>query len=88
MQSVNARTLNLSGVNNSALFQIGQTIIVPTMESWKDPQIYLSRTALGKSSLSQYDITYFVTGIVEEEIIVRGNGSHQVVLNSGTKKPS
>ena len=52
---------------------------VPTMESWKDPQIYLSRTALGKSSLSHYDITDFVTGMVEGEIIIRGDGLHQVV---------
>ena len=60
---------------------------VPTIESWKDPQIYLSRAALGKSSPSQYDITDFVTGMVEEEVVVRGNGSHQVVLKSGPKKP-
>ena len=43
MQLVNAGTLNLSGVNNSTLFQTGQTMNVPAMESWKDPQIYLSR---------------------------------------------
>ena len=45
MQLVNAGTLNLSGVNNSTLFQIGQTMNVPAMELWKDPQIYLSRIA-------------------------------------------
>ena len=76
-------------MNNRALFQTGQTISgsmnVPTMESWKDPQIYLSRTALGKSSLSHYDITDFVTGIIEEEVVVGGNGSHQAVLKSGLK---
>ena len=86
MQSVNAGTLNLSGVNNSELFQTGQTMKVPTMESWKDPQIYLSRTALAKSSLSHNDITDFVTGMAEGEIIVGGNGSHQIVLKSGPQK--
>ena len=90
-QSVNAGTLNSSGMNNGALFQNGQIISgnmnVPTIESWKDPQIYLSRAALGKSSPSHYDITDFVTGMVEEEVVVGGNGSHQVVLKSGPKKP-
>ena len=90
-QSVNAGTLNSSGMNNGALFQNGQGISgnmnVPTIESWKDPQIYLSRAASGKSSPSHYDITDFVTGMVEEEVVVGGNGSHQVVLKSGPKKP-
>ena len=79
-------------MNNGALFQTGQAISgsmnVPTMESWKDPQIYLSRTAMGKSSLSHYDIADFVTGMVEEEVVVGGNGSHQAVLKSGLKSQS
>ena len=69
MQSVIAGTLNLSGVINSALFQTGQTMNVPTMKSWKDPQIYLSRTALGKSSLSHYDITDFVTRWLKKRLL-------------------
>ena len=60
---------------------------MPTIESWKDLQIYLSRTKLVKSSLFHYGITDFVTGMVEEGVIVGGNGSHQVVLKSGLKKP-
>ena len=43
-QSVNAGTLNSSGMNNGALFQNGQStsgnMNVPTIESWKNPQIY------------------------------------------------
>ena len=88
-QSVNAGTLNISGINNSAPFQTGQSVSinVPTVESWRDPQVYLSRIALGKSTHSYYDITDFVTGMVEEEVVVEKNGSQQVVLKSGPKKP-
>ena len=87
--SFNAGTLNISGINNSAPFQTGQSVSinVPTVESWRDPQVYLSRTALGKSPHSHYDITDFVTGMVEEDVVVGGNGSQQVVLKSGPKKP-
>ena len=59
----------------------------PETHSWKDPQIYLSSAANGKSAPTHYDIVYFVGGGVEEEIIVGGAGSHQVVLKSGPKKP-
>ena len=91
-QSVNSGTLSFCGINNSAQFQTGQSfsnsdINVPPVESWKDPQIHLSRTALGKSSPSHYDITDFVTGMIEEEVVVGGNGSQQIVLKSGPKKP-
>ena len=55
--------------------------------SGRDPQIYLSRAALGKSPHSHYDITDYVTVNVEEEIIVGGNESQQVVLKSGPTKP-
>ena len=41
-----------------------------------------------KFSLSRYDITDFVTRMVEEEIIVGGNGSQQVFLKPGPKNPS
>ena len=44
--------------------------------SWKDPQIYLSSAANGKSASVHYDIVDFVDGGIEEEIIVGGGGSH------------
>ena len=56
-------------------------------DSWRDLQIYLQAAASGKSSPSYYAITYFVTGNEEEEILVGGNGSQQVILKSGPKKP-
>ena len=59
----------------------------PSSQSWRDPQIYLSAAAAGKSVPFCYDITDFVAGNVEEEIIVWGNGAHQVVLKTGPKKP-
>ena len=52
-----------------------------------DPQISFQITALGKSPLSHYDITDFVTRMVEEKVVVGGNGSHQVALKSGPLKP-
>ena len=54
--------------------------------SWKDPQIYLASAAEGKST-SYHDITDFVVGNSEEEIIVGGNGTQQVILKSGPRKP-
>lgn len=59
----------------------------PQTQSWKDPQIYLSSAANGKSAFTHYDIVDFVSGNVEEEIIVGGSGSHQVIVKSGPKKP-
>lgn len=56
-------------------------------QSWRDPQIYLAAAATGKSNPTFYDITEFVTGSMEEEIVVGGNGAQQVVLKSGPKKP-
>ena len=56
-------------------------------QSWRDPQIYLAAAASGKSITTFYDITEFVVGNMEEEIVVGGNGSQQVVLKSGPKKP-
>lgn len=87
-----SQTGSYGNLNNDILsgpIQTGQSVNknVPTVESWRDPQIYLARAAFGKSPPSHLDITDFVTGNVEEEIIVGGNGSQQVVLKSGPKKP-
>lgn len=79
---------------NSSINSAGQCLLQnsldsngPSSQSWRDPQIYLSAAAVGKSVPSCYDITDFVAGNVEEEIIVGGNGAHQVVLKTGPKKP-
>ena len=55
--------------------------------SWKDPQMYLESAATGKSATLHYDITDFISSTVEEEINVGGNGSQQVVVKSGPRKP-
>ena len=47
----------------------------PSSHSWGDPQLYLSAAAAGKSVPSCYDITDFVAGNVEEEILDGGNGA-------------
>ena len=76
--------ISLSGVVDTpagGANSFGQT------QSWKDPQIYLASAANGKSAPTYYDITDFVSGNVEEEIVVGGSGSHQVVLKSGPRKP-
>ena len=65
----------------------GNVNSVPQTQSWKDPQIYLSSAANGKSASLHYDKVDFVSGNVEEEIVVGGSGSHQVILKSGPKKP-
>ena len=57
------------------------------MQSWRDPQIYLASAANGKSTPSYYDITDFVGGNVEEEVVIGESGSHQVVLKAGPKTP-
>lgn len=84
-----------NGINvNSSINSAGQCLLQnslssngPSSQSWRDPQIYLSAAAAGKSVPSCYDITDFVAGNVEEEIIVGGNGAQQVVLKTGPKKP-
>ena len=86
-----------SFTGNSVVSDNGQSLLgatpasnvnsAPQTQSWKDPQIYLSSAANGKSASLHYDIVDFVSGHVEEEIIVGGSGSHQVVLKSGPKKP-
>ena len=55
--------------------------------SWQDPQIYLATASSGKSASTCYQITDFMSSSVEEEVVVGNNGSHQVVLKSGPKKP-
>ena len=55
--------------------------------SWHDPQIYIASASSGKSASSYYEITDFVSNNVEEEIIVGSNGSQQIVVKSGPKKP-
>ena len=78
---------NSSAVSSSPL-TFDQTVSnSPQNMSWKDAQIYLSSAANGKSASVHYDIVDFVDGGMEEEIIVGGAGSHQVVLKSGPKKP-
>ena len=92
--SVNSQLLNRLEIQNNgpeisgnrreaALSSAG----VGINQSWRDPQIYLQAAASGKSSPSYYDVTEFVTGNIEEEIVVGGNGSQQDILKSGPKKP-
>ena len=80
--------LNVNNPINSAgqcLLQSSLDSNGPSSQSWRDPLIYLSAAAAVKSVPSCYDITDFVAGNVEEEIIVGGNGEHQVVLKTGPK---
>ena len=82
--------LNGSSINNNVLNQSASVNQLPTSvlsQSWKDPQIYLESAATGKSAPTHYDITDFISSTVEEEIIVGGNGSQQVVVKSGPRKP-
>lgn len=78
---------NTSVVSGSPLTTGQSGPRAPESQSWKDPQIYLSSAANGKSTPSHYDIVDFVGGGVEEEIVVGGAGSHQVILKSGPRKP-
>ena len=75
------------GIQQSDRFLASNVSSVPQPQSWRDPQIYLASAANGKSAPAYYDIADFVSSNVEEEIVVGGNGSHQVILNAGTKKP-
>lgn len=76
-----------TGVFSGAPLMSNVNLQTPVTQSWKDPQIYLSSAATGKSAPSHYDIVDFVGGGVEEEIVVGDTGSHQVVFKSGPKKP-
>ena len=58
-----------------------------TSHSWRDPQIFLESAASGKSVSTHLDITDFISNTVEEEIIVGGNGTQQVIVKSGPRKP-
>ena len=73
-------------VNNQALTGLVLQSSNQQTQSWKDSQIYLARAASGKSIHNYYDITDFVAGNMEEEIVVGGNGTQQVILKSGPKK--
>lgn len=90
--SVSRQTLGGLGISDNTT-QVNSrdsllTSGVPSQpQSWRDPQIYLAAAASGKSNPTFYDITEFVTGNMEEEIVVGGNGAQQVVLKSGPKKP-
>ena len=79
--------LSDTGTCSQGVPPAGNVNTTPHTQSWKDPQIYLSSAANGKSASVHYDIVDFVSGNVEEEIIVGGSGSHQVVVKSGPKKP-
>ena len=77
----------LSSDSRPGVTQTSTVTSSPQIQSYRDPQIYLSAAANGKSASTHYDIVDFVSGNVEEEIVVGGSGSHQVVLKSGPKKP-
>lgn len=53
---------------------ISQTLDHPLLamssQSWMDPQIFLETTAQDKSAPTHYDITDFISGTIEEELIV------------------
>lgn len=62
---------------------------LPTTNSqpvWSDPQVHIA-SASGKSVSSFHDICDFVPQAVEEEVLIGGQGEHQVVIKSGSKKP-
>ena len=58
-----------------------------TSHSWSDPQIFLESADSGTSVSTHLDITDFISNTVEEEIIVGGNGTQQVIVKSGPRKP-
>ena len=85
--------IQIPGINSSAngssrslLAGVANIAQIPVNHSWKDPQIYLSSAAKGKSASTHYDIVDFVSGGMEEEIIVGGTVAHQVVLKSRPRK--
>ena len=79
---------NVSVLGGSPLAASQSAERTPETQSRKDPQMYLSAAANGKSASFHYDIVDFVSGGVEEVIVVGGTGSQQVELKSGPKKPS
>lgn len=54
--------------------------------SWQDPQVHIAN-ATGKSASPYYDICDFVPNVVEEELVVGGQGEQKLVLKSAPKKP-
>ena len=81
----NSESVNTQFLNGLGIQQNGANVNAPIASSagvsdqpWRDPQIYLQAAASGKSCLSYHDVTDFVAGNVEEEIIVGGNGSQLV----------
>ena len=86
--SVNTRQQTLSDTQANVLSSANTANLAQSVpQSWKDPKIYLASAATGKSASTHYDIVDFVCGNAEEEIVVGGTGSHQVVLKAGPKKP-
>lgn len=79
--------LRISDNRVSGQFLSGQLGQSDLAGNWRDPQIYLAAASSGKSAPSSYDITDFVSSNVEEEIVVGSNGTQQVILKSGPKKP-
>ena len=65
--------------------QIG-TVNQEPQPSWNDPQIHIA-LATGKSTSTFYDVCDFVPHSLDEELVVGGQGEHQVVIKSGPKKP-
>ncbi|MEW8544941.1 MAG: hypothetical protein AB2693_15555 [Candidatus Thiodiazotropha sp.] len=55
--------------------------------SWNDPQIHIS-SACGKSGSNYLDICDFVQcTVVEEDVVLGGQGDKQIIVKSGPKKP-
>ena len=65
--------------------QIG-TVNQEPQPLWNDPQIHIA-SATGKSTSTFYDVCDFVPHSLDEELVVGGQGEHQVVIKSGPKKP-
>ncbi|MES9884142.1 MAG: hypothetical protein ABW185_25125 [Sedimenticola sp.] len=69
---------------------LSDTLITTTpgqATSWSDPQVHISTAAQGKSTCEYHDICDFVPNVVEEEVVVGGQGDQQLVVKSGSRKP-
>ena len=77
--SINAGPMNNMLLTNSSASN--------TSQSWQDPQIFLESATSGKSAPTHYDITEFVANSVEEEVLVEANGTQQVVVKTGPRRP-
>ncbi|MES9882076.1 MAG: hypothetical protein ABW185_14470 [Sedimenticola sp.] len=58
-----------------------------SLETWNDPQVHISTAAQGKSSSDYHDICDFVPNVMEEEMLIGGQGDQQLVVKSGPRKP-